>query len=256
MVPGPPPRSGSFQYTEGTTLRVTGLRADVRNTDLQPRFGEFGHVLRIHVLQGKGCAFVEYQEREDAADALKGVNGSKLLGNLVTVTMAEPPPDRRLRAREEQPPDPHLRPPRSGQLRAPGSTVGPPPFAGMTRNPPERRAPTATLPPVRGHQEASGVQGNGSNGTVGESRSRSRSRGARRGHAGGGRRRDRSCSGSRRRRRTSGRSTWRRSESNDSKTGCSDRGDGSQTSSASPRRRRYRGTGHGGGTRGSRRRRR
>eukprot|EP00933_Yihiella_yeosuensis_P008263 TRINITY_DN113619_c0_g1_i1.p1 TRINITY_DN113619_c0_g1~~TRINITY_DN113619_c0_g1_i1.p1 ORF type:complete len:194 (+),score=34.78 TRINITY_DN113619_c0_g1_i1:68-649(+) len=88
MVTGPPPRSGNFQYKEGTTLRVTGLGQNVRNTDLQPEFGEFGHVMRIHVLQGKGTAFIEFRDKADAQDAKKYLDGQKVLGTTISVDMA------------------------------------------------------------------------------------------------------------------------------------------------------------------------
>lgn len=109
MVPGPPPRAGSFQYADGTTLRVTGLMPDARNIDLQPEFGEFGHVLRIHVLQGKGIAFVEYREKDDANDALRAMDGKFVLGSIISVSLAGPPPDPRLRNRDD-PPEPRAKP--------------------------------------------------------------------------------------------------------------------------------------------------
>mmetsp|Transcript_73101 Transcript_73101/g.141404 ORF Transcript_73101/g.141404 Transcript_73101/m.141404 type:complete len:199 (+) Transcript_73101:65-661(+) len=101
MVAGPPPRAGSFQYSDGTTLRVTGLGLDVRNTHLQPEFGEFGHVLRIHVLQGKGVAFVEYKDKDDANDAMGAMDGRQILGCTISVSVAGPPPDPRTRAKED-----------------------------------------------------------------------------------------------------------------------------------------------------------
>merc|ERR1711974_330883 len=95
MVWGPPPRAGSFQNADGTTLRVTGFGPDIRNTDLQAEFGEFGHVLRIHVLQGKGAAFVEYSEKEDANATMKDLDGKHLLGATISVSFAPPPPERK-----------------------------------------------------------------------------------------------------------------------------------------------------------------
>ncbi|OLQ03376.1 Kinase D-interacting substrate of 220 kDa [Symbiodinium microadriaticum] len=86
---------------QGTTLRVTGLNNDIRNTHLQPEFGEFGHVLRIHVLQGKGVAFVEYQEKADAKEAMSSLNGKKVRGSVLTIDIAGPPPDPRNRPKEE-----------------------------------------------------------------------------------------------------------------------------------------------------------
>eukprot|EP00931_Biecheleriopsis_adriatica_P022903 TRINITY_DN14590_c0_g1_i1.p1 TRINITY_DN14590_c0_g1~~TRINITY_DN14590_c0_g1_i1.p1 ORF type:complete len:198 (+),score=34.12 TRINITY_DN14590_c0_g1_i1:25-594(+) len=103
MVPGPPPRSGSFQYTEGTTLRVTGFGPEVRNLHLQPEFGEFGHVLRIHVLQGKGVAFVEYQDKVDAKDAMATMDGKKVQGYTLAVSLAGPPPDPRKKEEGDRP---------------------------------------------------------------------------------------------------------------------------------------------------------
>lgn len=101
MVTGPPPRSGSFQYSEGTALRVMGFGPDVRNIDLQPEFGEFGHVLRINVLQGKGVAFVEFRDKEDAADAMAAMDGKKVLGCTLSVSAAGPPPAPRTRTKDQ-----------------------------------------------------------------------------------------------------------------------------------------------------------
>eukprot|EP00450_Noctiluca_scintillans_P010123 CAMPEP_0194497446 /NCGR_PEP_ID=MMETSP0253-20130528/14387_1 /TAXON_ID=2966 /ORGANISM="Noctiluca scintillans" /LENGTH=140 /DNA_ID=CAMNT_0039338949 /DNA_START=82 /DNA_END=505 /DNA_ORIENTATION=- len=98
MVAGPPPRAGSFQYVEGVTLRVTGLAQNTRNTDLQAGFAEFGHVMRIQVLQGKGIAFVEFRDKDDAHEALSSMDGNVILGREIAVSMAGPPPDPRRRA--------------------------------------------------------------------------------------------------------------------------------------------------------------
>mmetsp|Transcript_79756 Transcript_79756/g.221998 ORF Transcript_79756/g.221998 Transcript_79756/m.221998 type:complete len:222 (+) Transcript_79756:103-768(+) len=178
MVPGPPPRSGSFQYTEGTTLRVTGLKPDVRNTDLQPHFGEFGHVLRIHVLQGKGCAFVEYKDKDDSAEALKALDGTVILESTVSIAVAEPPPDRRMKSREEQ--DPHLRP-----FREPQGA----PYGGMTRDPPERLRQIRPPPCAQGDQGRSRSDGRRDRSDGRRDRDASRRKGHRQGRSRSRRRR-------------------------------------------------------------------
>mmetsp|Transcript_38821 Transcript_38821/g.76971 ORF Transcript_38821/g.76971 Transcript_38821/m.76971 type:complete len:321 (+) Transcript_38821:59-1021(+) len=74
----------------GRRLFVSGVASEVKKTDLQREFGEFGHVTDIELpLTAKGVAFVEFDNARDAADALEEVTGKKLKGMVLKVKMAD-----------------------------------------------------------------------------------------------------------------------------------------------------------------------
>lgn len=69
------------QADEAATLRVTNLSEDACETDLQELFRPFGSIARVYLAkdkqtnQSKGFAFVSYYKREDAARAIKQLQG-------------------------------------------------------------------------------------------------------------------------------------------------------------------------------------
>mmetsp|Transcript_105445 Transcript_105445/g.305000 ORF Transcript_105445/g.305000 Transcript_105445/m.305000 type:complete len:257 (-) Transcript_105445:85-855(-) len=74
----------------GRRLFVSGVAPEVKKTDLQCEFGEFGHVTDIELpLTAKGVAFVEFDNALDAAEALHEVTGRKLKGMVLKVKMAD-----------------------------------------------------------------------------------------------------------------------------------------------------------------------
>mmetsp|Transcript_3125 Transcript_3125/g.7041 ORF Transcript_3125/g.7041 Transcript_3125/m.7041 type:complete len:179 (+) Transcript_3125:110-646(+) len=123
MVPGPPPRSGNFSHNPGTTVRVKGLDPKLRNTDLQPVFGDYGHVLRIQIVQNKGLAFVEFRERGDATEAIRHLNGEQVLGCTLTVTEAGPPQERRRGGGGDDSPPRGAGPTKGNATEAPASSA-------------------------------------------------------------------------------------------------------------------------------------
>lgn len=73
----------------GTTLCVSGVVDRVKKTVLQEAFGDFGHIVRIEVPEGRRVAFVEFESRTDATDAQKAVDGTSVGGVRVTVKLAD-----------------------------------------------------------------------------------------------------------------------------------------------------------------------
>eukprot|EP00401_Gymnodinium_catenatum_P077162 CAMPEP_0117531894 /NCGR_PEP_ID=MMETSP0784-20121206/39091_1 /TAXON_ID=39447 /ORGANISM="" /LENGTH=335 /DNA_ID=CAMNT_0005328277 /DNA_START=36 /DNA_END=1044 /DNA_ORIENTATION=- len=74
----------------GRRLFVSGVATDVKKTDLQREFGEYGHVVDIELpLTARGVAFVEFDNARDAADALEEVTGKKLKGMVLKVKIAD-----------------------------------------------------------------------------------------------------------------------------------------------------------------------
>ncbi|XP_070389471.1 eukaryotic translation initiation factor 3 subunit G-like [Dermacentor albipictus] len=65
---------------EVTTIRVTNLSEDVRNSDLYELFRPFGQIAKVYLAkhkvtgQSKGVAFIRFVHREDAARAIANVN--------------------------------------------------------------------------------------------------------------------------------------------------------------------------------------
>lgn len=71
------------------TVAVTGVTERTKKTALQEAFGEFGRIIRIEVPDGKTLAFVEYEERRDASDAIKTMNGKMVEGRRIGVRLVE-----------------------------------------------------------------------------------------------------------------------------------------------------------------------
>merc|ERR1712194_184749 len=86
------------------TVAVTGVTERTKKTSLQESFGEFGRIIRIEVPNQKAVAFVEYEEKRDADDALKEMNGQNIEGKRIGVRLVEdlpPKADRNAPAKEK-----------------------------------------------------------------------------------------------------------------------------------------------------------
>lgn len=82
-------------------LYVGGLAYSVTDTDLEAVFAEQGKVLSAVVIkdrdsgQSKGFGFVEMENDDEAAKAIKAVDGKEISGRSVMVNEARPQEDRR-----------------------------------------------------------------------------------------------------------------------------------------------------------------
>eukprot|EP00795_Rhopilema_esculentum_P010748 gene10748-19535_t len=81
---GAPKRGETMQgrrTDEAATVRVTNLSEDTLESDLQELFRPFGQISRIYLAkdkitnQSKGFAFISYLRRDDAARAIKALQG-------------------------------------------------------------------------------------------------------------------------------------------------------------------------------------
>jgi len=77
----PRPAVDPAQDPTNTTLFVGGLDLSVNADQLKGKFEPFGEVAGIRIQVGKGCAFVEYKNRNDAEAALKGLGNTIQIGN-------------------------------------------------------------------------------------------------------------------------------------------------------------------------------
>lgn len=57
-------------------------------------FAEYGNVMDVVIIEGKGFGFIEMETDEDATRAREGLNGTELDGRTIRVDEARPRPDR------------------------------------------------------------------------------------------------------------------------------------------------------------------
>ena len=81
---------------EANTIRVTNLPEEIQDGDIKDLFAPFGKIVRIFLAkdkytgQSKGFAFVSFDRKEDAAKAIKHVNGFGYANLILNVEWAKP----------------------------------------------------------------------------------------------------------------------------------------------------------------------
>lgn len=79
------------------SIYIGGLGSDITREAVHAAFITFGHILSIDLPSphyssksagNKGYAFVEYEEAQDAHDAIDNMHLSELYGNLIKVNLA------------------------------------------------------------------------------------------------------------------------------------------------------------------------
>jgi len=91
--------AGSYLYSEGYRLCVSGFSGSMKKTSLQSAFGDFGHIVQIETPK-PGIAFVAFRDQADADDARASLDGQLVDGRTVSVSKAEPKPSPRLQSVE------------------------------------------------------------------------------------------------------------------------------------------------------------
>jgi len=79
----------------GRRLYVGNLNYRTTADTLGYLFAEYGNVMDVVIIEGKGFGFIEMETDEDAARAREGLNGTELDGRTIRVDEARPRPDRR-----------------------------------------------------------------------------------------------------------------------------------------------------------------
>ncbi|XP_053686386.1 heterogeneous nuclear ribonucleoprotein Q-like [Sabethes cyaneus] len=85
-------------------LYVRNLTQDTSEEKLKECFEQFGRVERVKKI--KDYAFVHFEDRDHAVDAMKDLDGKEVNGSNIEVSLAKPPSDKKkeeiLRARERR----------------------------------------------------------------------------------------------------------------------------------------------------------
>lgn len=118
-----PPGRGAWLYQLGYRICVSGLGHSASKTDLQGAFGEYGHIIRMETPGGaKGIAYITFEDKRDAHDAVKYGDGQTIDGRVVHVTLADlkPPPSQPKAAEQQDLPrtNTSVREEQSGSARA------------------------------------------------------------------------------------------------------------------------------------------
>ena len=96
---------GPLRSVEGYVVFVSGVHEEAKDDDIHDAFADFGAVINLHLNLdretgfAKGYALVEYSSYKEALEAIKEMDGSKLLGLKLSVGWAfargPAPPGRR-----------------------------------------------------------------------------------------------------------------------------------------------------------------
>lgn len=82
------------------SVRVTNLSEDTREPDLQELFRPFGHISRTYIAydrethESRGFAFINFVSRDDAARAIKALDGYGYDNLILRVEWAAPREER------------------------------------------------------------------------------------------------------------------------------------------------------------------
>jgi RNA recognition motif-containing protein len=80
---------------QGKKLYVGNLDYSVTKDDLSEMFAEFGEVVEVIIIDGKGFGFVEMSEPAEAEKAIADLDGKDLKGRAMKVNEARPKRDNR-----------------------------------------------------------------------------------------------------------------------------------------------------------------
>jgi len=80
---------------QANKLYVGNLSYSITSDDLKELFSEYGEVLEVKIIEGKGFSFIEMETQAAAEKARKELDGTALKGRNLKVNPARPPKSRR-----------------------------------------------------------------------------------------------------------------------------------------------------------------
>ncbi|XP_013630534.1 PREDICTED: polyadenylate-binding protein RBP47B-like [Brassica oleracea var. oleracea] len=86
-----PHGSQSDGESNNSTIFVGGIDPDVTEEDLRQPFTQFGEVVSVKIPVGKGCGFVQLDNRKSADDAIQSLNGTVIGKNTVRLSWGRTP---------------------------------------------------------------------------------------------------------------------------------------------------------------------
>ncbi|XP_072978580.1 polyadenylate-binding protein RBP47C'-like [Typha angustifolia] len=81
-----------------TTVFVGGLDPTVSEADLRQAFCQYGDIASVKIPVGKQCGFVQFVQRNNAEDALQGLNGTVIGKQTVRLSWGRNPANKQMRA--------------------------------------------------------------------------------------------------------------------------------------------------------------
>jgi len=79
---------------QGSKLYVGNFSYSVTKEQLKELFSNYGEVMEVNVIEGRGFGFVEMSSPSEAEKAKEALNGSDLEGRTLKVDEARPPRSR------------------------------------------------------------------------------------------------------------------------------------------------------------------
>jgi RNA recognition motif-containing protein len=76
---------------QGNKLYVGNLKYSVSNEQLQELFTNYGNVVNVNIIEGKGFGFVEMSSSDEAEKAKDSLDGQDFQGRIMRVNEARPP---------------------------------------------------------------------------------------------------------------------------------------------------------------------
>ncbi|XP_072991353.1 polyadenylate-binding protein RBP47-like [Typha latifolia] len=94
--------NGASMQSDGdstnTTVFVGGLDPNVSEDDLRQAFSQYGDIASVKIPVGKQCGFVQFVQRNNAEEALQGLNGTLIGKQTVRLSWGRNPANKQFRA--------------------------------------------------------------------------------------------------------------------------------------------------------------